>query len=556
MREEKIMEERFERIEISKISPSPHNRRENFSGPAFDELTASIAQKGVLEPVLVRPVNGTGTYELVAGERRWRASLAANLPDIPAVIRDMDENAAMECTIIENLQREDLSEIEEARSFKDYLDSRLSLDSGEPVIPAKAGIHIEELSKAIGKSTTYIRRRVKVLDLPADVLKLWEAGTLIYSHLEQLIRLDNGKNASEIAHKFLASYGAGAGASKLADMINWNSPKLADALFSTEICDDCPKNTEAQTMLFGMAKPVQGALCLDPGYFKHHQNDWLLAHWPETDAAKKYGTNGFLFSDNKQYHQIYVSRGKEACKACLNYVSIVGLDGKPTYPQIVCKKSEIGCYEKTYPGPGTSMPAMAQDLGPEFRRTYYRDGLIKAIEAAPHDDERILRIMLNVITDEYKTRQAFMKEAFDRNDDADRFDGLWTVKWRAIETLKGDALRDALHRALLIRMRDEGFLSGVLDHVATHFGVNLKNWTITTSYLSRKDAKQLVKLGKELAIFDDPKVQKYIDKQLTKSQARWPSGKPEKMDKKQLIECFMKSGLDLTGLVPKEIIGE
>ena len=153
----------YKEIPLSKISSNPNNPRKNFSGPQFAELVESIRQKGVIEPIIVRPKsNKISDYEVVAGDRRLRAACLVSRNQnvqskIPAIIRELTDDEAFDFMIIENLQREDLTPFEEAQSFKQYYKKK-----GKGAIP--------ELATRIGKSAGYIRRKIAVLSLPADIL--------------------------------------------------------------------------------------------------------------------------------------------------------------------------------------------------------------------------------------------------------------------------------------------------------------------------------------------------------------------------------------------------
>ena len=171
----------YAEITLADITSNPQNPRKNFSGPKFEELIASIKQVGVIEPILIRPVKGKTPYEIIAGERRWRASCdiaSANggikKNTIPAIVRDISDDEAFDLMTIENLQREDLTELEEAQSFKLYLDKK-----GKEALP--------ELAERTGIKPSYIMRRVSVLELPKEILKAWEKGTIKYGHCEQLV---------------------------------------------------------------------------------------------------------------------------------------------------------------------------------------------------------------------------------------------------------------------------------------------------------------------------------------------------------------------------------
>lgn len=154
-----------QQIRVDQLSPSPYQPRKTMEPEALAELTASVATKGVLQPLLVRPA-GDG-YEIVAGERRYRAALAAGLESVPAIVRELSDQETLEIAIIENLQREDLSPVEEARAFRQLLDF---------------GMNQEEVAKAVGKSRSAIANSVRLLALPAEALDALDQGLISAGH--------------------------------------------------------------------------------------------------------------------------------------------------------------------------------------------------------------------------------------------------------------------------------------------------------------------------------------------------------------------------------------
>ncbi len=153
-------------LAISSIDANPAQPRRRFDAEALAELTESIREHGVLQPILVRP-SGSG-YEIVAGERRWRAAQAAQLHEIPALVRDLDDRGAFEIALIENVQRSDLNAIDEARGYR-----RLADDFG----------HTQDaLSKIVGKARSHVANLLRLLDLPASVQSLVEDGKLTMGH--------------------------------------------------------------------------------------------------------------------------------------------------------------------------------------------------------------------------------------------------------------------------------------------------------------------------------------------------------------------------------------
>lgn len=173
-------------IPVSKISPLPGQPRTHFDEEALAELAASIEARGVIQPIIVRP-KGEGTYQLVAGERRWRAAQKARLHQIPAIIRELDDREVMALALIENIQREDLNPIEEARAYH-----RLSED--ERMSQA-------EIAKLVDKSRSHVANLQRLLALPEDVITLVEQGALSMGHARALIGYDE---ASALAREAVA----------------------------------------------------------------------------------------------------------------------------------------------------------------------------------------------------------------------------------------------------------------------------------------------------------------------------------------------------------------
>ncbi len=157
-------------LAMASVRPNPNQPRTVFSDTGLDELTESIRSQGVLQPILVRPVRGEGEriYEIVAGERRWRASRKAGLTEIPALIRELSQEESLAVALIENLQREDLNVIEEARGLRE-LQERLTCSQ-------------EDLAKKIGKSRSAVANTLRLLQLPESVQEDLGKGILTAGH--------------------------------------------------------------------------------------------------------------------------------------------------------------------------------------------------------------------------------------------------------------------------------------------------------------------------------------------------------------------------------------
>ncbi len=171
------------RVAIEFLSPSPLQPRRHFDESALSDLAASIAEKGVLQPLLVRPDSRKpGHFEIIAGERRWRAAQRAQVHEVPVLVIDLTDAETLEIALIENLQRQDLSLIEEARGYQRLLD--------------EFGHTQEQLAKVVGKSRTHISNTLRLLSLPDPVIELIESGELTAGQVRPLI---GRKDAEAIA---------------------------------------------------------------------------------------------------------------------------------------------------------------------------------------------------------------------------------------------------------------------------------------------------------------------------------------------------------------------
>lgn len=159
-------------LSVASISPLPGNPRKHFDEDALEELAASIATRGVIQPIIVRP-KANGKYELVAGERRWRAAQKARLHEIPALVRELSDREVMALALIENLQREDLNPVEEARAYQRLAD-------GEGMTQA-------EIARMVEKSRSHVANIQRLLTLPEAVLDLVEEGKLSMGHARALV---------------------------------------------------------------------------------------------------------------------------------------------------------------------------------------------------------------------------------------------------------------------------------------------------------------------------------------------------------------------------------
>jgi ParB family chromosome partitioning protein len=171
-------------VPVDLIEPNPHQPRQAFDEGAIVALSESLQERGVLQPVLVRPVPG-GTYELIAGERRWRAAQLAGFDTVPALVRPDDDAASLELALIENMAREDLNPVEEARACA--------------MLVEELGLTREDVGRRVGRSRVAVTNLLRLLDLPAEVLELIAAGHLTEGHGRALLTASDHETRRRLA---------------------------------------------------------------------------------------------------------------------------------------------------------------------------------------------------------------------------------------------------------------------------------------------------------------------------------------------------------------------
>ncbi len=176
-------------LSINEVEPNRNQPRKNFNQKALEELAKSIEQNGIIQPILVRPMSD-GSYQLIAGERRWRAARMAGLHEVPVTIREMTDEEASVFALIENLQREDLNPVEEAEGLKSLIETY--------------GFTQEEAADKVGKSRTAVTNTLRLLKLPSPVLQMLGDGKISAGHARALLGLDEEKEMLRIAETTVA----------------------------------------------------------------------------------------------------------------------------------------------------------------------------------------------------------------------------------------------------------------------------------------------------------------------------------------------------------------
>ena len=176
-------------LKISEIEPNRTQPRKEFDEQALSELAESISQHGLLQPLLVRPLT-LGGYQIVAGERRYRASRMAGLTEVPVIIKELTDTETMEIALIENLQREDLSPVEEALGYKALIDEH--------------GFSQEEVAKSVGKSRPAVANALRLLKLPDNIMEYLKDGKISAGHARALLTLADEELMTELADEIVA----------------------------------------------------------------------------------------------------------------------------------------------------------------------------------------------------------------------------------------------------------------------------------------------------------------------------------------------------------------
>lgn len=171
-------------VPVDQIHPNPDQPRRRFEPAALDDLAASIREKGIIQPLIVRPLpDATDQYQIVAGERRWRAAQMAQLHEIPVLVRDFDDTEVLEIAIIENIQRSDLNPVDEAAGYRQLMD--------------RFGHTQDQLATALGKSRSHIANQMRLLNLPDSVLDWLASGKLSAGHARTLVGHDDAQRLAQ-----------------------------------------------------------------------------------------------------------------------------------------------------------------------------------------------------------------------------------------------------------------------------------------------------------------------------------------------------------------------
>ena len=278
--------EEYQVIDIKKIKPSPRNYRRSMDKQALEDLTASVKAKGILQPVLVRPIKGNGSFELVAGHRRHKAASMAGLDEIPTIVRTLTDEEALEIQVIENSQREDPNPMDEALGFKELI---------------KIGKHTAEtLATKLDRSPSYVTKRLRLLKLPKPAQNKLISGEIAIGHALLITSLKNTGDQKEYLEEIIDEDMTVSMAKR---SLQDYSVMIKDAVFDIDKCNKCPYLSNNQTDLFPDAKKT--GECMDRSCYFTRTYDHYQAI---IKARKKDGFTIITDQDKAMGHEKYNSR--------------------------------------------------------------------------------------------------------------------------------------------------------------------------------------------------------------------------------------------------------
>lgn len=520
----------YKEIDLKQIKTNPNNPRTTFEGQKFDDLVKSIQEKGVLEPILVRPMGDK--FEIIAGERRFRAlkKFLLNIDGvIPAIVRKFTDDEALEVMIIENLQREDLTPIEEVKSFAVYIKKH----------------DVDDLSLKTGIQSTYIRRRIEALSLPQRVLKAWDKGDLSFGHLEELIRIKDKNFRKEIVDQLLDGWRRFS-VKNLRELINNKIPLLSGAKFDLAECLICHENSDIQKKLWDI-EPMKKTHCLNPECFKEKQVDYFQKNWHGNDFHKQFKTSGFVFNFDvnwSDYKIIRTAPFKKCLDKCEHFKTILRLNGSLDEGK-ACIKNEK-CFNSLSKSQTSKSGKKDERVGPRvpwhgqyFREEFFKEAIPIKFMTFESDDAKMLRAILFSMVN---LDQILYKE----------FSGdKWlsqNVLFRNIKKMTKEALFNDIKELSLMTILSGSFDAEGRRLFAEHLGIKLAaEWKPTDEFFRMKTKKELIEWGMKSGILKKKKAETFLKETLKRR--KFTSCK-----KSELISLFQESGVELIGKVPSEIL--
>ncbi len=578
----------YHEVPLHLIDLNIYNAR-NFDGlnqerqRKFDELVESVREQGVIQPITLRP-SANGRYEVVAGERRFRASQKAERETIPAIVRALDDTMAVEIMATENLLRDDFTPLEEAKFFNEQVAKRGNTPDTFKV-----------LSKTYGLDVGAIRLRIALLSLPEPIRKAFDDGTISIGHAELFCKISDPEFQTSAFNSCVANRWT---IKELNAAIKNANPKMRWAKFDTEPCKSCLSNSSVQRQLFETA---EDAACLSPECFRKKQFAFFDSGWQGSKGQELFKTNAFRFFDELTPSEIFpitVDNTHSRCESCPELVTAGTLaGGRVEGHERVCIGSK-DCYNKCY-ATSVEEPTTTEEeatettegeqasadkkepsgkdqvvdkatqekrakerskqRGIDQREALYADKLPEYIGNLGATSPPAIRVALIALLLSSRTAsnavaecknftfegQGKLKNGHDKNVvttfvlNLPKTELLEVLKVAATGTIMG---KDDLDSNPQIRNR-----------VAALVEINIDDhWVVHEEYLKGQTKEEIVLMGEQaqMGLWLDEKIIAYKDEKFGAKKG-WMS-----LKKSELIDCIVKSGTDLKGKVPLELTAE
>ena len=530
--------EEYKNIETMKIAVSDSNPRKAFDKNALKELAKSIQEKGLIEPIVVRPIKNNGfDYELVCGERRLRAFKDMNLFTIPAIIKKIDAKEAKELMLIENLQREDLTSIEEAEAFQELIKN----DYPEKLI-----------AENIGVSEGYVRNRLRLLTLPKEILKAIKKDEITASHGFVLLRLTDQEAQKELFSEILEE--------KLSirateNRLDYYTQDLSRVQFDKTECHTCSYSGNQQKNLFDKDTNLNYQ-CLNKECFRNKVRDYindkldkLLSFGQqvieEEELRKETGKEVYSFKRLAEYEirELKSNHKIQCLGGCPKHYFCVARRQNNDVSEIIELCLDNSCYKRlTSPTPKDiaehkEAEATMEEVDPrkaelyaekleEAKRRFYLKAFAESADGAILHALAIDRLIASM---HYLTKEKFPSKTVDK-----------------IYCLGEKGMADLMHRALIahspsLTNREFFLLLTTVDRDVR------KEFRIDEDYLKMKTKDQLIDLAKEIGLVVFLQKQKKLG--MDKGFDEFARKK-----KSEMMDLFLTSGFEKTKYpVPKEI---
>lgn len=490
---------KLQNVPASKIVINVLNPRKDMGD--LTGLRQSIVAQGLIQPLRVRQYKGNGKLELIAGERRFTAISAAieagELPksyEIPVLVENVDDDTTIQIMFIENFHRKDLSDVEQAKAFKEYLDR-----FEDP----KA---IDDLSTKTGIDIQYIRRRAKVVDLDASILKLWESGKLMFGHLEQLLRVSpefHAEIAKEVMDENLTI-------GELKQYIDNQKATFTNAVFDYKAagCNTCQFSTKVQKSLFGEEGFKSDKLsCTNPKCFYDNQMKALPENWKKHPVVIEQKTNGMAMKEGFTGFPLY--QVKKACAKCENFVTLFDNNGTPHYAP--CCNGDKVCYSKNYDS--KSVEQKKDDVSPEKKAQIRNENLaydtaerfyagslpaviMKKADGIETARMQLLALIINNPREWHSVMEQREIKHSDFSIDESFINSVFEMEMKDVQAFIKEV-------SVNMVMNQRHFRLKTRRRIADMFGLHIeKEFVLTEAYMKRKSKDDLIALNKKHKILD------------------------------------------------------